>query len=83
MHTTEENKAIVRRFYEEIVGLANYDLFDTLVAEDIQDDRATRLGLPQGRTGFRDHMVAFHEGLGDARIVVNDMIAEEDRVVAY
>ena len=45
-----ENKVLVRRFYEEMLGPGNDDLFDVFVAEDIQDHRATRLGLPQGRT---------------------------------
>ena len=80
---TTDNKALVRQFYEDMLGPADHDLFDALVAEDMYDARAARLGLPQGRAGFRDHLAAFHEGLGDARIVVDDMIAEEDRVVAY
>ena len=79
----EENKAIVRRFYEEMIATGNLDLVDTLIAEEVDDWHAAENGWFPGRVGFKQHVANVHEGGGEYRLTVDDLVAEGDRVVAF
>ncbi len=75
----EENKALVRRFYEEI-DKGNIDVLDELVAEDYIDHNPPPFPLPPGREGVKQAFKLFWEATpGYHRI--EDQIAEGDRVV--
>ena len=78
-----ENKAVVRRFYEEAVAKCDLDLLDTLVAEDVEDWHAAEHGWLPGRAGFKQHVADIHLGGGEYRLTVDDLVAEGDRVVAF
>ena len=76
--SAEENKTIVRRLLEE--PWTSIDVVDDLVAE-------TYVGydpsLPQplkGPQGFKDNVSMFRAAYSDARITVDDQIAEGDKV---
>jgi steroid delta-isomerase-like uncharacterized protein len=79
----EQNKAVVRRFYEEVVTGRDQDLLDTLVAEEVYDWHAAGRGLPAGRAGFKQHIASIHQVLGELQVTVDDLVAEGDRVVAF
>lgn len=77
--SAEENKALVRRFYEEI-DRGNLDALDELVTEDYINHTPQPFPVPAGREGlkyasklFRDATPGYHQ--------IEDMIAEGDRVV--
>lgn len=76
----EENKALVRRFYEEI-DKGNLGAMDELVAEDYLDHRPPPIpGLAAGREGLKLAFKSFWEATpGYHRI--EDQIAEGDKVV--
>ncbi len=78
--STEANKALVRRFYEEI-DKGNLAAMDELVAPDYLDhDPPPFPGLPPGREGLKRAFQMFWEATpGTHRI--EDQIAEGDRVV--
>ena len=78
--STEENKAVVRRFYE---ALASGDLERQLefIAEDLTD-HAVPSGMPQGKAGFQQFMAPYNAALTDTRITVEQMLAEGDLVAA-
>lgn len=78
--SSEVNKALVRRFYEEI-DRGNLDAMDDLVAEDYVDHSPPPFpGLPAGRAGLKQAFKIFQEATpGYHRI--EDQIAEEDKVV--
>ena len=78
--TPEENKALVRRFYEEI-DRGNLDAMDELVAEDYVDHSPPPFpGLQHGRAGVKQAFQIFWEATpGYHRI--EDQIAEGDKVV--
>jgi predicted ester cyclase len=80
MTTAESNKALVRRFYEEI-DKGNIGVLDELVAEDYIDHNPPPFpGLPEGREGLKQAFSIFqHATPGYHRI--EDQIAEDDRVV--
>ena len=77
--STEENKALVRRFYEEI-DEGNIDAMDELVAEDYVDHSPPPFPVPQGREGVKAAFKIFWEAT-PGRHVVEDQIAEGDKVV--
>ena len=78
--SAEANKALVRRFYEEINN-GNLDAMDELVAEDYLDHNPPPIpGLPPGREGLKQSFRIFLEATpGYHRI--EDQLAEGDKVV--
>src|SRR5205085_857102 len=75
-----ENKALVRRFYEEI-DKGNIQVLDELVAEDYVDHNPPPFpGLGPGREGLKQAFKLFQKATpGFHRI--EDQIAEGDKVV--
>jgi len=80
MTTAESNKALVRRFYEEI-DKGNIGVLDELVADDYIDHNPPPFpGLAAGREGLKQAFrISQHATPGYHRI--EDQIAEGDRVV--
>ena len=80
MSTPEENKALVRRFYEEI-DKGNLAAMDELVAENYLDHNPPPFpGLSPGREGLKQAFRMFWEATpGYHRI--EEQIAEGDKVV--
>jgi len=80
MSTEENNKALVRRFYEEI-DKGNLDAMDELVAEDYLDHNPPLLpGLAAGREGLKQAFRIFWQAT-PGRHQVEEQIAEGDKVV--
>ncbi len=76
----ETNKALVRRFYEEI-DKGNLDILDELVAEDYLDHNPPPFpGLGSGRTGLKQGFKLFWEAT-PGHHQIEDQIAEGDKVV--
>jgi predicted ester cyclase len=78
--STEENKAIVRRFYEEVMNRGNVELLDELMAPDFEDHGEALFGSPRGREVIRQGIVATHGILPDLHVSLEDMVAEGDMV---
>jgi len=81
--SSEANKATVRKIYEEVVGRRNYHLIDDIVSPDFFDHNAQRYGWALGRDGFREHAEFLHSVFADVEIVVEEVVADGDRVVAF
>ena len=72
------NKALLRRFYEEVYVDWNMALVDEVVSPAF-----TSHDWPEGSTGpqaFRDYYSAIRSAVPDARYEVDDLIADGDRV---
>jgi steroid delta-isomerase-like uncharacterized protein len=74
--TMEENKAVVRRFAEEVWNQGNTAALDELVARDV-----ARNGQQLGVEGMRGVVAMIHGGLPDFQEETVDLIAEGDKVV--
>lgn len=74
-----ENKAVVQRFYHEVVNHGNIALADKLMAYDFVEH-----GNPAGSgiEGFRQFVTMLTTAFPDLQITIEDMIAEGDKVVA-
>ena len=80
MSSPEENKKLIRRFYEEI-DKGNIDAMDELVAEDyINHDPPPFPGLAEGRAGVKQAFEMFWRAT-PGHHVIEDQVAEGDKVV--
>jgi steroid delta-isomerase-like uncharacterized protein len=76
----ERNKAVIRRFVEEVQNNKNFVVYDELNDPDFVNLSAPP-GVPADREGGKLYLQAFAEAYPDARYTIDDMIAEGDRVV--
>jgi steroid delta-isomerase-like uncharacterized protein len=80
--STEANKALVVQLYEEIFNHGNLDLADTLVApEAVVHDPQVPPGAPSGPAGLRFVVTLLHTAFPDDQHLIEDLIAEGDKVV--
>ena len=77
---SEANKAVVRRFVEEIVNRWNPGLLPELVAADHVDHWPD--GDLYGPEGVRIDVAEWRSGFPDLRLAVEDQVAEGDRVAS-
>jgi predicted ester cyclase len=77
--SAEENKALVRRFYEEI-DKGNIDAMDELVAEDYLDHSPPPFPVPSGLEGVKAAFKIFWDAT-PGRHEIEDQVAEGDKVV--
>ena len=76
--SAENNKTIVRRLFEEVMK-GNLAIADELIAPDYAQHSV--FGIPDGREGFKQFFMAFAAAVPDAHFVIEDVIAEGDKVV--
>ena len=77
--TTQENKAIVRRYFEEVLSGRDIALADDLLAEEL-DTHGRFPGQRAGREGLKEVIRSFHGACPDLDVKIEDMLAEGDRV---
>jgi len=77
---TELNKAVIRRFVEEVQNQKNWETFDELNADDFVNLSAPP-GVPSDKEGGKMFLAAFISAFPDSTVTIQDMIAEGDRVV--
>jgi predicted ester cyclase len=78
--STEENKTLIRRFYEEVFNKRNLAALDDFYAPE-HVDHTLPPGLPVGPEGTKLAIATMLEGFPDLHITLEDMIAEGDKVV--
>lgn len=77
--TQDVNKNLVVRFNKEFVEGQNDSVYREIVAEGFVD----RSGPPGGPTPFLFFTKVFRPAFPDAKVVIHDLVAEGDKVVAY
>ncbi len=78
--SAETNKAIVRK-YQEAYNTNNLDALNDVVAADIKTPNMLP-GFPPGLEGVKQLHRLTVEAWPDQKVVIEDLIAEGDRVVA-
>lgn len=81
---SEENKALVRRWFDEVWNKGNADVIDELfdengIAHGLSDDPANPI---RGPRDYRPFYEVFREAFPHMTIVIEDMVAEGDKVAA-
>ena len=84
--SAEQNKAIVRRFIEELWNNRNLDLADEIFAADCITHQlrsgAELATAPRSPKVVKKHVTEWLVGFPDLRFTIEQMIAEADQVVA-
>lgn len=76
----EDNKALVRRFVDEVQSKGNTDLIDEICSPEFVNHSAPQ-GLPADLEGIKILTTMFKGAFPDSYFTVEDMIAEGDKVV--
>ncbi len=80
--STEQNKMLVRRYYDEVFNQGKYDVMNEIHAPNYKFHLANNPpNLPDNREGLRQIIMAYRQGLPDLHFTIDDIIAEGDRVV--
>ena len=74
--TADQNKAIIRKLYEEILNTGKWELLDPIIAEDFIGAMGQK-----GPAAFADTVRGLRQGFPDIQWTVEDLIAEGDKVV--
>ena len=77
----EENKAVVRRFIEEVIGGGNLELIDELFAPHYVLHDPAVPGEVRGPEGIKQYVGMYRGAYPDTRFTIEDQIAEGDEVV--
>lgn len=75
----EKNKALVRRFFEEVWGKGNVAAVDEVMAPNYVEYPIPS-GLPPGPEGVKQTLAAYRRACPDLKATLDDIFAEGDRV---
>lgn len=76
--STEQNKAVVRRFMKETLAGGNVDVIDELLAPNYVNRAMGGMGL----AGFKGALAAMAAAIPAREFEIEDLVAEGDAVVA-
>ena len=79
--STEENKAVARRWFEELFNAGNLEVADEIVAPDHVNHDPTLPDIPAGPEGQRQIVNLYRGAFTNAHISVEEQLAEGDKVV--
>jgi steroid delta-isomerase-like uncharacterized protein len=82
MAATEQNKAIVRRFWEEIFNGRKFTLIDELFTTDWVYHGVAGQKV-YGPEGLKQFLTAYHNAFPDIQVKIENLIAEGDKVVSH
>lgn len=81
--SSEENKALMRHFYEEVFNQRNLAAIDDFLAPTFVNHSAAQLGLPAGDLQHvKQFLSVVMQSFPDMHYTVEDLIAEGDKIVA-
>lgn len=78
--STEQNKAVAHRWYEEVFSAGKLELVNELIAPDFVEHDASNPSLD--REGVKQLVSMYRGAYPDLHITVEDVITEGDKVVA-
>jgi predicted ester cyclase len=76
---TEQNKMIVARFNEEMLGKGNLGILDELIAPDFKNHTAPP-GVPEGPAGLAAFIRVLRSAFPDLAVEIQEQVAEADLV---
>jgi predicted ester cyclase len=82
MSVEENNKALVRRFIEEILNEGNLDAIDELMAPDYLDHTVPQ-GKYAGKEGLKRSLAKQLASSSDLSFSIKEQIAEGDKVITW
>ena len=79
MSEAEENKALVRCYFEEVLSKGNVAAIDEFMAPNYVD-HSIPSGLPPGTEGLKQATTTYRTAFPDLKATLDDIFAEGDRV---
>ena len=79
--STEENKAVVRRYHEELFNKGNLAVADEVFDSNYFNSVFDQMGLPHGPEGFKQYATMIRTAFPDFNLTIEDQVAEGDREV--
>ena len=76
----QENKAIVRRLVEEVWNRGSLEAVAEIIADDYVR-HGDQPGTPPGPQAYRDTVATFRASFPDLHMIVEDLMADGDKVV--
>ncbi|WP_198942981.1 ester cyclase [Actinophytocola xanthii] len=80
--STEENKAIIRRVFDEFVNKGDFSVVDEIYRDDMVDHQPLP-GAPDGLAGVKYTIAGLRRGFPDLTVTIEDMSAHADHVVIH
>jgi steroid delta-isomerase-like uncharacterized protein len=78
---SQQNKAILQRYFEEAWNKGRLEVLDEIVASNYVNHDPAVPGLPPGPEGLKPIMAGFRAAFPDLHFTIEAMIAEGDQVV--
>ena len=80
--SSETNKTVSRRFFEEVFSRGRLNLLDEIIAKDhVNSGPGSLPGLPNGPEGTKQLVTVYRNAFPDVDFTINEQIAEGDKVV--
>lgn len=83
MSVEEQNKAIARRYYDEIMNQGKLDVIDELMSPDFLFTIPTHPDPYHGPDGFKNLVTMLRGAFPDVHLTVEHLLAEGDTVVGH
>jgi steroid delta-isomerase-like uncharacterized protein len=83
MKTTEENKALARRFYNEVMNSHNLAAIKSFVTADFIDHNPSPGHTGKGLDDLTAQLGEILTAIPDLHVTTDLIVAEEDKVVTY
>jgi predicted ester cyclase len=80
--STESNRELVRRYYEEVLNGRKVEILDELAVSDY-DEHSPFPGQPNGLEGLKARAGALLSAFNPYVFTIRDLVAEGDTVVAH
>ncbi len=81
--STEQNKATIRRWAEELWNQGNFAVTSELITEDFVCHHVPQRGEVQGREGHDQWVRAVRDDIPGFHVEIRELVAEGDRVASY
>jgi steroid delta-isomerase-like uncharacterized protein len=78
---TSDTKAVVRRYFEEVLSAGNLELIDTLIAHNYSSHYPAGYELGGGPEDVRQIVTSVRRAFPNVHFTVEDLIAEGEKVV--
>jgi steroid delta-isomerase-like uncharacterized protein len=79
--STEQNKVLVRQMVEDVFNKGNISKVDEYMGSNFIEHEQLPPGVPGGREGVKVLTQTFRGAFPDFKVVIDDIIAEGDKVV--
>jgi len=81
--STEENKALFRRFIEQVANQGDLSVIHELMPPDYIENQELPDGAPEGRDGMEQFFRQWKQGFTDRNVTIDLEVAEGDLVTVF